>query len=61
MGYSGGIALEDLEYGEGSGPIFLDEVTCNGHENGLEECSHDGWREHNCGHYEDAGVDCENY
>lgn len=45
-------------FGEGSGPVLLDEVRCTGNELAIEECPKRPWGEHNCGHGEDAGVSC---
>ena len=54
----GAIAFDEAYYGEGSGSIWLDEVSCSGVESNLLSCPHDQLGVHDCGHYEDAGVRC---
>ena len=46
-------------YGQGSGPIWLDNVYCTGSESTITSCSHLGFNvTRSCSHYEDAGVRC---
>ncbi|KAM6184279.1 scavenger receptor cysteine-rich domain-containing group B protein-like [Sarcoramphus papa] len=51
-------ALFRAAFGQGSGPIWLDEVTCAGTEAALSLCQARSWGRHNCNHGEDAGVEC---
>ena len=53
-------AYKFAAFGRGKGQIWMDDVTCTGHENSLTECDHNGWGEENCDHDEDAGVTCIN-
>ena len=41
-----------------SGQIWLDNVRCTSTDEVLEDCDHNGWGNHNCGHSDDVGVVC---
>ena len=45
-------------FGEGDGPIVLDNLQCNGNEDFLTDCPHNGVGIHMCTHYNDASVFC---
>ena len=59
LGYGPPIAVRgEAYYGQGSGQIWLDNLNCNGNESTIAKCSHAGWGMHDCGHIEDAGIQC---
>ena len=58
LGFSPEGARIIFNCGGGNGPIYLDNVSCNGDEESLLECSHLGIGNHNCNHFEDIGVVC---
>jgi len=51
-------ALLSAHYGQGTGPIWIDDVQCLGTESDLFTCRHNGIGNHNCEHYKDASVEC---
>ncbi|XP_053069245.1 scavenger receptor cysteine-rich domain-containing group B protein isoform X1 [Acinonyx jubatus] len=59
-----GLALpvpRPLAFGQGRGPILLDNVECGGQEAALSQCGSRGWGVHNCFHYEDVAVLCDEF
>ena len=54
-----GTAIGSAGFGQGSGPILLDKISCNGSEPILARCGHLGINViQSCSHAEDAGVMC---
>ena len=52
------VAPVDAHYGEGTGPIILDNLQCLGTESDILTCVHNGIGEHDCDHSEDASAEC---
>jgi serine protease 12 (motopsin) len=60
LGYKGPARARTMAYfGEGKGPIHVDNVKCMGNERSLADCIKQDIGRHNCRHSEDAGVICD--
>ena len=57
--FAGATAFSLARFGQGTGPILLDNLLCNSRETRLIDCPHSGIGIHNCGHSEDAGIRCQ--
>ena len=53
-------AIPSAFHGGGEGPILLDNLRCNGDEESLKDCTHDGVGEYSCSRSEIASVVCLN-
>ena len=58
FGHQYGIARSRAYFGRGTGHIFMDDLNCKGNESSILDCPYNGWGRHNCGHHQDAGVQC---
>ena len=57
LGFTGSSeGIQGAYFTEGSGPIRMTDVACEGSEGSLEQCSHNPASE--CTHASDAGVKC---
>ena len=53
------LSVYSAAFGQGTGPIFLDNVLCDGSEQALAKCGHLGVNiTRSCSHGDDAGVRC---
>ena len=60
LGYgNASLAVLGSTFGQGSGPVWLDDLQCAGTEPSFFQCQHLSFGRHNChGHLGDAGVMC---
>ena len=52
------VAYTNAYFGKGTGHTWLDNVQCTGSETHLVNCTNSGIGINDCGHDEDAGVQC---
>ena len=58
LGYYTALNATSGIFGEGTGPIWLDDTNCSGNETNLSQCSSIHRLAFSCSHSEDAGVIC---
>jgi deleted-in-malignant-brain-tumors protein 1 len=58
IGFIGATSYSRAAFGQGYGPIYLDNLGCSSAETSLFSCPSNGVGSHNCGHNEDAGARC---
>ena len=56
--FNGTQVLSIFEFSQGSGPIFLDEVACDGEERRIMECGGTAPGVHTCTHNQDVAIRC---
>ena len=58
--HAGSIAYANARFGQGTGPVVLNNVVCTGTEATLLDCSSDGlFNTGSCTHVDDASVQCQ--
>ena len=59
LGFDGALAAPgSAAFGQGSGDILLDDVSCESTHDNLPDCYHRGVGVSNCGHEKDSGAIC---
>uniref|UniRef100_A0A4W3H125 Soluble scavenger receptor cysteine-rich domain-containing protein SSC5D n=1 Tax=Callorhinchus milii TaxID=7868 RepID=A0A4W3H125_CALMI len=51
-------ATGNATFGQGTGPVWLSDVRCDGTETSIDQCSTKAYWVHSCHHGQDAGVTC---
>ena len=55
---SGAIPRFNSIYGQGSGPVWIQRISCTGDERSLFDCTSRLLETQTCSHFDDAGVEC---
>ncbi|KAJ8339763.1 hypothetical protein SKAU_G00343960 [Synaphobranchus kaupii] len=58
LGFRSGEGASPGLFGEGAGPILVDDVSCTGKEPALTHCGRREWKKHDCTHQEDVSITC---
>ena len=59
LGFPPAISVSgNASFGQGTGPIWMDGVQCNGSESSIDRCGFRGWNSESCEHHQDASVVC---
>ena len=60
LGYQAALEVfNSARYGEGTGPVWMSDLQCDGSESSLDKCPHAGWGSGRHSHVEDASVVCQ--
>ena len=58
LGFPSGVAYSSVWLCQETGPIWMDDMDCDGDEDTLSDCSFPGWGIVDCVNDQDAGVKC---
>ena len=60
LGFPGGVNIhKEGTFGPGRGPIWINNILCNGNETSLDKCPSPPWGpSYQCKHLEDVGIEC---
>ena len=53
------VPLYQSYFGSGTGPIYFEDIECEGSESNIRDCKRSSLDQHVCDHSQDAGVRCQ--
>jgi hypothetical protein len=56
---NGSAVLQSGTFIKGEGKVWMENVSCNGSEVSIANCTHNGWGVHSCDQTRTVGVICE--